>query len=71
MSTAASACIGSRSAPERVFHQQVGDTPVPPVARNMPNAAVLGSFEYATKLVGAKSIFTLGHNHRGTAKGTM
>lgn len=65
------ACIDSRSAPELVFDQQVGDIFVARVAGNLPNAEILGSFEYATKVAGAKAIVVLGHNHCGAVKGAV
>jgi carbonic anhydrase len=65
------ACIDSRSAPELVFDQQVGDIFVARVAGNIPTAEILGSFEYATKVAGAKAIVVLGHNHCGAVKGAV
>ncbi len=65
------ACIDSRSAPELVFDQQVGDVFVARVAGNIPTAEILGSFEYATKVAGAKAIVVLGHNHCGAVKGAV
>lgn len=65
------ACIDSRSAPELVFDQQVGDIFVARVAGNVPTAEILGSFEYATKVAGAKAIVVLGHNHCGAVKGAV
>lgn len=65
------ACIDSRSAPELVFDQQVGDIFVARVAGNVPTPEILGSFEYATKVAGAKAIVVLGHNHCGAVKGAV
>lgn len=65
------ACIDSRSAPELVFDQQVGDIFVARVAGNIPTAEILGSFEYATKVAGSKAIVVLGHNHCGAVKGAV
>jgi carbonic anhydrase len=65
------ACIDSRSAPELVFDQQVGDIFVARVAGNVPTTEILGSFEYATKVAGAKAIVVLGHNHCGAMKGAV
>ena len=64
-------CIDSRAAPELVFDQQVGDVFVGRVAGNLPTAEILGSFEYATKVAGAKAIVVLGHNHCGAVKGAI
>ncbi|OYU17759.1 MAG: carbonic anhydrase [Rhodobacteraceae bacterium PARR1] len=65
------ACIDSRSAPELVFDQQVGDVFVARVAGNLPTTEILGSFEYATKVAGAKAIVVLGHTHCGAVKGAV
>lgn len=65
------ACIDSRSSPELVFDQQIGDIFVARVAGNVPTTEVLGSFEYATKVAGAKAIVVLGHNHCGAVKGAV
>ena len=65
------ACIDSRSGPELVFDQQIGDIFVARVAGNVPTTEVLGSFEYATKVAGAKAIVVLGHNHCGAVKGAV
>jgi carbonic anhydrase len=65
------ACIDSRSAPELVLDQQVGDIFVARVAGNVPPPEILGSFEYATKVAGAKAILVLGHNHCGAVKGAV
>lgn len=65
------ACIDSRSGPELVFDQQIGDIFVARVAGNVPTTEVLGSFEYATKVAGAKAIIVLGHNHCGAIKGAV
>lgn len=65
------ACIDSRSAPELVFDQQIGDIFVARVAGNVASAEVIGSFEYATKVAGAKAIIVLGHNHCGAVKGAV
>lgn len=65
------AYIDSRSAPELVLDQQVGDIFVARVAGNVPPPEILGSFEYATKVAGAKAILVLGHNHCGAVKGAV
>ena len=41
------------------------------MAGNVPSAEILGSFEYATKVAGAKAIVVLGHNHCGAVKGAV
>jgi carbonic anhydrase len=65
------ACIDSRSAPELLFDQQIGDIFVARVAGNIATAEVIGSFEYATKVAGAKAIVVLGHSHCGAVKGAV
>lgn len=65
------ACIDSRSGPELIFDQQIGDIFVARVAGNLATTEVIGSFEYATKVAGAKAIVVLGHNHCGAVKGAV
>jgi carbonic anhydrase len=55
-------CVDSRVAPELVFDQQLGDLLVARVAGNVATTDVIGSFEYATKMAGAKAIIVLGHS---------
>lgn len=62
-------CIDSRSAPSQVFDQGVGDLFVASVAGNVVNDDILGSLEYASKVVGTKLIVVLGHTHCGGVKG--
>ena len=64
-------CIDSRAAPELVLDQQIGDIFVARVAGNVATAEIIGSFEYATKVAGAKAIMVLGHNHCGAVKGAV
>ena len=63
------ACIDSRSAPELVFDQGIGDLFVPRVAGNYATADILGSMEFATKVAGARLIVVLGHTQCGAVKG--
>ena len=65
------ACIDSRSAPEHVFDQQVGDIFTARVAGNLPTPEIIGSFEYATLVAGACAIVVLGHSHCGAVKGAI
>lgn len=65
------ACIDSRSAPELVFDQQIGDIFVARVAGNIATPEVIGSFEYSTKVAGSKAIIVLGHTHCGAVKGAV
>lgn len=63
------ACIDSRSAPELLFDQGVGDLFVARVAGNTVNEDILGSLEYASKVAGARAIVILGHTECGAIKG--
>ena len=65
------ACMDSRSAPEQVLDQQIGDVFVARVAGNVATTEVIGSFEYGTAVAGAKAIMVLGHNHCGAVKGAV
>lgn len=62
-------CIDSRSAPELVFDQGVGDIFSARVAGNIVNEDILGSLEFASKLAGAKLVVVLGHTSCGAIKG--
>lgn len=62
-------CIDSRSAPEIVFDQGIGDLFVPRIAGNYVQADLLGSMEFATKVAGAKLVLVLGHTSCGAIKG--
>jgi carbonic anhydrase len=63
------ACMDSRSAPELVFDQGIGDLFVTRVAGNYATPDILGSLEYAAKVSGAKLIVVLGHTSCGAIKG--
>lgn len=62
-------CIDSRSDPSLVFDQGIGDLFIARVAGNIVNEDILGSLEYAAKVVGSKTIVVLGHSHCGAVKG--
>ena len=62
------ACMDSRSIPEIVFDQSVGDIFTLRVAGNIVNKAMVGSIEYATKYAGAKLIVVLGHTKCGAVE---
>lgn len=62
-------CMDSRNIPELVFDQGIGDIFAIRVAGNVVNPDVLGSMEYATKIVGAKLIVVLGHTSCGAVVG--
>lgn len=63
------ACIDSRSAPEIVMDQSIGDLFVARVAGNTVNEDILGSLEYASKVAGSRLIVVLGHTSCGAIKG--
>ena len=62
-------CMDSRSSPEIVFDQGIGDLFVVRVAGNYATADILGSLEYATKVAGAKLVVVMGHTECGAIKG--
>jgi carbonic anhydrase len=64
-------CIDSRVPPELVFDQRIGDIFCARVAANFVNTDILGSLEFATKVVGARAIIVLGHNECGGIKGAI
>lgn len=64
-------CIDSRESPELIFDQQIGDIFVARVAGNVPTTEIIGSFEYATVVAGAKAILVVGHTHCGAVKGAI
>lgn len=63
------ACIDSRSSPEIVFDQSIGDIFVARVAGNIANDDIIGSLEYASKVAGSRTIVILGHTNCGAIKG--
>ncbi len=62
-------CLDSRTQPEYVFDQGIGDIFVARVAGNFVNDDILGSLEFATKLVGARLIVIMGHTLCGAVMG--
>ncbi len=64
-------CIDSRVPPEMVFDQRLGDVFAARVAGNFVNTDILGSLEFATKIVGSKLIVVLGHTECGAIKGAV
>ena len=63
--------MDSRTAPELVFDQSIGDIFAVRVAGNFVNTDILGSLEYATQVAGAKLIVVLGHSDCGAVKGAI
>jgi carbonic anhydrase len=62
-------CIDSRSGPEVIFDQGIGDIFVARVAGNVMNDDILGSIEFSTKVAGSKAVIVLGHTNCGAVKG--
>ncbi len=62
-------CIDSRTSAELVFDQGLGDIFSVRIAGNVLNEDILGSMEFATKVVGSKIIVVLGHSKCGAIKG--
>jgi carbonic anhydrase len=61
-------CADSRTAPEVVFGQGLGDIFVVRVAGNVLNDETVGSIEYAVKHLGARLVVVLGHKRCGAIK---
>jgi carbonic anhydrase len=62
-------CIDSRTSAELIFDQGLGDVFSVRVAGNILNEDILGSMEFATKVVGTKIIVVLGHTKCGAIVG--
>ena len=62
-------CMDSRSVPEFIFDQGLADLFTLRVAGNVMNNDILGSMEFATKVVGARLIVVLGHTSCGAVAG--
>ena len=62
-------CLDSRVAVEDIFDLNNGDSFNGRIAGNVMNPDMLGSFEFATKLAGAKVVMVLGHTKCGAVKG--
>jgi carbonic anhydrase len=62
-------CIDSRVPPELIFDQGIGDIFTIRIAGNFVNADILGSMEFACKVVGSKLIVVLGHTSCGAIQG--
>jgi carbonic anhydrase len=62
-------CVDSRVPPELVFDQGIGDIFSVRIAGNIVNEDILGSMEFACKVVGSKLILVLGHTSCGAIQG--
>lgn len=62
-------CMDSRTSAELIFDQGLGDIFSIRIAGNVVNEDILGSMEFACKVVGSKLIVVLGHTRCGAIKG--
>ena len=62
-------CIDSRTSAELIFDQGLGDVFSIRIAGNILNEDILGSIEFATKVVGTKIVVVLGHEKCGAIVG--
>lgn len=62
-------CLDSRVTVEDIFDLNNGDAFSGRIAGNVVNDDMLGSFEFATRLAGAKVFLVLGHTSCGAVKG--
>lgn len=62
-------CMDSRTSVELIFDQGLGEIFSIRIAGNIVNNDILGSMEYACKVVGSKLIVVLGHTRCGAIKG--
>jgi len=65
------ACADSRTAPEIVFDQNIGDLFVIRTAGNLVDDHALGSIEYAVAHLGARLVLVLGHQRCGAVKAAL
>lgn len=64
-------CMDSRTSPELIFDQGLGDIFSIRIAGNIVTPEIMGSAEYACKAVGAKLILVLGHHGCGAIRGAI
>jgi carbonic anhydrase len=64
-------CADSRTAPEIVFDQNIGDLFVVRTAGNLVDDYALGSIEYAVAHLGARLIVVLGHQNCGAVQAAL
>lgn len=62
-------CVDSRVPPEMIFDLGIGDIFSIRIAGNFVNEDILGSMEFACKVVGSKHILVLGHTRCGAIQG--
>lgn len=61
-------CMDSRSIPEVIFDQGIGDLFVTRVAGNIASPAISASLQFATTIAGAKFIVVMGHTQCGAVQ---
>src|SRR5438445_5189497 len=64
-------CADSRTAPELIFDQNLGDLFVIRTAGNLVDDRALGSIEYGVEHVGARLIVVLGHTRCGAVTAAL
>ena len=64
-------CIDSRAPAEVIMDLGIGDIFNCRVAGNIENSDILGSMEFACKLMGAKVVVVMGHTSCGAIKGAI
>jgi carbonic anhydrase len=64
-------CMDSRTSTELIFDQGLGDIFSIRIAGNVVNDDIVGSMEYACKIVGSKLIVVLGHSRCGAIAGAV
>ncbi len=64
-------CADSRTSPELIFDQSLGDLFVVRTAGNLVNEHALGSIEYAVSHLGARLIIVLGHERCGAVQAAL
>jgi carbonic anhydrase len=64
-------CADSRTAPELIFDENIGDLFVVRTAGNLVDDHCLGSIEFAVGQVGTRLIVVLGHERCGAVKAAM
>lgn len=62
-------CLDSRTSPELMFDQGIGNIFSGRIAGNTASDDMIGSFEFAHKLAGAKVLVVVGHTECGAVKG--
>ncbi|HMO83851.1 MAG TPA: carbonic anhydrase, partial [Lacipirellulaceae bacterium] len=62
-------CLDSRTSTELIFDQGIGDVFNGRIAGNFINEHLLGSLEFASKVVGARLIVVVGHTQCGAVMG--